>query len=131
MSFSRKRDSFLENDIATSYGFTRSRECGKIFQVNSLFVCRLSVGRGSTGGGAVPSGSGRLLRVITAACLILSAIFYTLLLAVPYTERHEVKTVYLYVMSWNLFDFSLVDRYVTQTLCGQDRSTKLVIAINP
>ncbi|XP_013134646.1 PREDICTED: uncharacterized protein LOC106100364 [Papilio polytes] len=33
-------------------------------------VDKLSVGRGSTGGGHSPSGSGRLLRVVTAICLI-------------------------------------------------------------
>lgn len=54
------------------------------------FLNRLSVGRGSTGGSNGPSGSGRLLRIVTALCLILSAVFYSLLLVVPYAERHEV-----------------------------------------
>ncbi|XP_045492373.1 uncharacterized protein LOC123691837 [Colias croceus] len=54
-------------------------------------IDKLSVGRGSTGGGTGPSGSGKLLRIVTALCLILSALFYTLLLTVPYTERHEAR----------------------------------------
>ncbi|VVC89163.1 unnamed protein product [Leptidea sinapis] len=44
-------------------------------------IDKLSVGRGSTGGAGVPSGSGKLLRIVTALCLILSALFYSLLLA--------------------------------------------------
>lgn len=62
--------------------------------LHAIIFCRLSVGRGTTGGGTGTStaGSGRLLRVLTATCLILSAVFYLLLLAVPSTERHPVCT---------------------------------------
>ncbi|KAF9410041.1 hypothetical protein HW555_010758 [Spodoptera exigua] len=77
-------------------------------------IDKLSVGRGSTGGGTNPSGSGRLLRVITAACLILSAIFYTLLLAVPYTERHEARRPEV------LFMCDEDSAYVMQEVCKED-----------
>uniref|UniRef100_A0A2A4JXZ6 Major facilitator superfamily associated domain-containing protein n=1 Tax=Heliothis virescens TaxID=7102 RepID=A0A2A4JXZ6_HELVI len=77
-------------------------------------IDKLSVGRGSTGGGTNPSGSGRLLRVITAACLILSAVFYTLLLAVPYTERHEARRPQV------LFMCDEDSAYVMQEVCKED-----------
>ncbi|PZC75860.1 hypothetical protein B5X24_HaOG205562 [Helicoverpa armigera] len=77
-------------------------------------IDKLSVGRGSTGGGTNPSGSGRLLRVITAACLILSAVFYTLLLAVPYTQRHEARRPQV------LFMCDEDSAYVMQEVCKED-----------
>ncbi|CAH0721680.1 unnamed protein product, partial [Brenthis ino] len=76
-------------------------------------IDKLSVGRGSTGGGAGPSGSGKLLRVITAICLILSALFYTLLLAVPYTERHEARRPQV------LFMCDADGGYVMQEVCTE------------
>lgn len=77
-------------------------------------IDKLSVGRGSTGGSTGPSGSGRLLRVVTALCLILSAIFYTLLLAVPYTERHEARRPQV------LFMCNADSAYVMQEVCKED-----------
>lgn len=77
-------------------------------------IDRLSVGRGTTGGGSGPSGSGRLLRVVTAICLILSAVFYTLLLAVPYTERHEARRPQV------LFMCNADSAYVMQEVCKED-----------
>ncbi|XP_037967817.2 uncharacterized protein LOC105385226 [Plutella xylostella] len=75
---------------------------------------KLSVGRGSTGGsGSGPSGSGKLLRVITALCLILSAVFYLLLLAVPYTERHEARRPEV------LFMCDQDGAYVMQEVCAE------------
>lgn len=77
-------------------------------------IDKLSVGRGSTGGGTGPSGSGRLLRMVTAICLILSAVFYTLLLAVPYTERHEARRPQV------LFMCDEDSAYVMQEVCKED-----------
>ncbi|XP_045534115.1 uncharacterized protein LOC106708597 [Papilio machaon] len=76
-------------------------------------VDKLSVGRGSTGGGHTPSGSGRLLRFVTAACLILSAVFYSLLLAVPYTERHDARRPQV------LFMCDSEGAYVMQEVCTE------------
>ncbi|XP_041973029.1 uncharacterized protein LOC121728799 isoform X2 [Aricia agestis] len=76
-------------------------------------IDKLSVGRGSTGGGSGPSGSGKLLRVVTALCLILSALFYTLLLAVPYTERHEARRPQV------LFMCDADGAYVMQEVCTE------------
>ncbi|XP_045459822.1 uncharacterized protein LOC123670369 [Melitaea cinxia] len=76
-------------------------------------IDKLSVGRGSTGGGIGPSGSGKLLRVVTALCLILSALFYTLLLAVPYTERHEARRPQV------LFMCDADGAYVMQEVCTE------------
>ncbi|CAH2092017.1 unnamed protein product [Euphydryas editha] len=76
-------------------------------------IDKLSVGRGSTGGGISPSGSGKLLRVVTALCLILSALFYTLLLAVPYTERHEARRPQV------LFMCDADGAYVMQEVCTE------------
>ncbi|XP_068628197.1 uncharacterized protein SP1173 [Battus philenor] len=76
-------------------------------------IDKLSVGRGSTGGGASPSGSGRLLRIVTAVCLILSALFYTLLLAVPYSERHEARRPQV------LFMCDADGAYVMQEVCTE------------
>ncbi|XP_072941724.1 uncharacterized protein SP1173 [Epargyreus clarus] len=76
-------------------------------------IDRLSVGRGSTGGGTGPSGSGRLLRFVTAVCLILSAVFYTLLLAVPYTERHEARRPNV------LFKCDADGAFVMQEVCSE------------
>ncbi|KAJ0179368.1 hypothetical protein K1T71_005080 [Dendrolimus kikuchii] len=77
-------------------------------------IDKLSVGRGSTGGGSGPSGSGSLLRYVTAFCLILSAVFYTLLLAVPYTERHEARRPQV------LFMCNADSAYVMQEVCKED-----------
>nr|XP_026491085.1 uncharacterized protein LOC113397135 [Vanessa tameamea]XP_026491086.1 uncharacterized protein LOC113397135 [Vanessa tameamea] len=76
-------------------------------------IDKLSVGRGSTGGGTGPSGSGKLLRVVTAVCLVLSALFYTLLLAVPYTERHEARRPQV------LFMCDADGAYVMQEVCTE------------
>ncbi|XP_049888125.1 uncharacterized protein LOC126382357 [Pectinophora gossypiella] len=76
-------------------------------------IDKLSVGRGSTGGGNGPSGSGRLLRMVTALCLILSALFYTLLLAVPYTERHTARRPQV------LFMCDADGAYVMQEVCTE------------
>ncbi|KAI5634323.1 MFS_1 like family domain-containing protein [Phthorimaea operculella] len=78
-------------------------------------IDKLSVGRGSTGGSNSPSDSGRLLRIVTAVCLILSALFYTLLLAVPYTERHEARRPDV------LFMCDGEGAYVMQKLCTEDK----------
>ncbi|XP_037297227.1 uncharacterized protein LOC115452751 [Manduca sexta] len=77
-------------------------------------IDKLSVGRGSTGGSAGPSGSGRLLRMVTALCFILSAVFYTLLLAVPYTERHEARRPQV------LFMCTEDSAYVMQEVCKEN-----------
>ncbi|KAL0839610.1 hypothetical protein ABMA28_016289 [Loxostege sticticalis] len=82
--------------------------------VLGCLIDKLSVGRGSTGGTPGPSGSGRLLRVVTAVCLILSALFYTLLLAVPYTERHEARRPQV------LFMCDADGAYVMQEVCKED-----------
>ncbi|CAK1551833.1 unnamed protein product [Leptosia nina] len=76
-------------------------------------IDKLSVGRGSTGGSTGPSGSGKLLRIITALCLILSALFYSLLLAVPYTERHEARRPQV------LFMCDADGGYVMQEVCTE------------
>ncbi|XP_026326657.1 uncharacterized protein LOC113235241 [Hyposmocoma kahamanoa] len=76
-------------------------------------IDKLSVGRGSTGGSNGPSGSGRLLRIITALCLILSAVFYSLLLVVPYTERHEARRPRV------LFMCDSEGAYVMQEVCTE------------
>ncbi|CAG9563094.1 unnamed protein product [Danaus chrysippus] len=81
-------------------------------------IDKLSIGRGSTGGGTIPSGSGRLLRIVTAICLILSAVFYTLLLAVPYTERHEARRPQV------LFMCDASGAYVMQEVCGEGMQCK-------
>lgn len=77
-------------------------------------IDKLSVGRGSTGGSAGNSGSGRLLRIVTATCLILSTIFYSLLLTVPYTERHEARRPQV------LFMCNADSAYVMQEVCKED-----------
>ncbi|CAG9792005.1 unnamed protein product [Diatraea saccharalis] len=82
--------------------------------VLGCLIDKLSVGRGSTGGAPGPSGSGKLLRVVTAICLILSALFYTLLLAVPYTERHEARRPQV------LFMCDAENTYVMQEICKED-----------
>ncbi|XP_050672648.1 uncharacterized protein LOC126970625 isoform X11 [Leptidea sinapis] len=76
-------------------------------------IDKLSVGRGSTGGAGVPSGSGKLLRIVTALCLILSALFYSLLLAVPYSERHEARRPQV------LFMCDADRGYVMQEVCAE------------
>ncbi|XP_053599751.1 uncharacterized protein SP1173 isoform X2 [Plodia interpunctella] len=78
------------------------------------FIDKLSVGRGSTGGGPTPSGSGRLLRITTAVCLILSALFYTLLLTVPAAERHQARRPNV------LFMCDEDSAYVIQEVCKED-----------
>ncbi|XP_047989275.1 uncharacterized protein LOC125228664 [Leguminivora glycinivorella] len=75
-------------------------------------IDKLSIGRGSTSGGG-PSGSGRLLRVVTAICLILGAIFYTLLLAVPYTNRGNAPRPIVW------FSCDENGAYVTQDKCSE------------
>ncbi|CAG4964486.1 unnamed protein product [Parnassius apollo] len=76
-------------------------------------IDRLSVGRGSTGGSIGQSGSGKLLRIVTAICLILSALFYTLLLVVPYTERHDARRPHV------LFMCDAEGAYVMQEVCTE------------
>ncbi|KAI8440266.1 hypothetical protein MSG28_001633 [Choristoneura fumiferana] len=78
-------------------------------------IDKLSVGRGSTTGGSGPSGSGRLLRIITAVCLILSALFYTLLLAVPYTDRQEARRPHVW------FSCDADGAYIMQEVCTEGR----------
>ncbi|XP_013185915.2 uncharacterized protein LOC106131367 [Amyelois transitella] len=78
------------------------------------FIDKLSVGRGSTGGAPAPSGSGRLLRITTAVCLILSALFYTLLLTIPAAERHEARRPNV------LFMCDENSAYVMQEVCKED-----------
>ncbi|RVE49531.1 hypothetical protein evm_005872 [Chilo suppressalis] len=82
--------------------------------VLGCLIDKLSVGRGSTGGVQGTSGSGKLLRMVTAICLILSALFYTLLLAVPYTERHEARRPQV------LFMCDADNTYVMQEVCKED-----------
>ncbi|XP_026764996.1 uncharacterized protein LOC113523296 [Galleria mellonella] len=77
-------------------------------------IDKLSVGRGSTGGSAGPSGSGSLLRIVTAICFILSALFYTLLLTVPYSHRHPVRRPQV------LFMCDEQSAYVMQEVCKED-----------
>ncbi|CAH2062787.1 unnamed protein product, partial [Iphiclides podalirius] len=76
-------------------------------------IDKLSVGRGSTGGNTSPSGSSRLLRTVTALCLVLSALFYSLLLAVPYTERHDARRPQV------LFMCDAEGAYVMQEACAE------------
>ncbi|KAL4714450.1 hypothetical protein ACJJTC_017745 [Scirpophaga incertulas] len=84
--------------------------------VLGCLIDKLSVGRGSTGGSSGPSGSGKLLRIVTAMCLILSALTYTLLLAVPYTERHRPEARRPQV----LFMCDADNSYVMQEVCKED-----------
>lgn len=77
-------------------------------------VDKLSVGRGSTGGsGSTSGGSGKVLRVLTATCLVLCAIFYLLLLAVPHTERHKARRPQV------LFMCDEHKAYVLQEVCTE------------
>ncbi|XP_063530497.1 uncharacterized protein LOC134741590 [Cydia strobilella] len=82
-------------------------------------IDKLSIGRGATSGGG-PSGSGRLLRIVTATCLILGAIFYTLLLAVPYTNRGNAPRPIVW------FSCDENGAYVTQDKCSEGRQCHYV-----
>lgn len=88
----------------TSWDETSIFAIVQLISINHFSVSRLSVGRGcettiangksdNPNASIIVSSGNGVLRFMIASCILLSALFYALLMAVPYAEYLEVKQI--------------------------------------